>query len=106
MARLSFDTAGRITLPETLCDMFGLTDWVTVVGMGERFQIWSRDAFQARRGDVLAQIFRRHIDDAACVDDIIGGIKNAAREKPCAVFVGRQLIIGAARDHPRLNFWN
>ncbi|MDP3175822.1 MAG: division/cell wall cluster transcriptional repressor MraZ [Phenylobacterium sp.] len=49
MARLSFDTAGRITLPETLCDMFGLTDWVTVVGMGERFQIWSRDAFQAHR---------------------------------------------------------
>lgn len=49
MARLSFDTAGRITLPETLCEMFGLTDWVTVVGMGDRFQIWSRDAFQAHR---------------------------------------------------------
>jgi MraZ protein len=49
MTRLSFDTAGRITLPDALCDMFGLTDWVTVVGMGERFQIWSRDAFQAHR---------------------------------------------------------
>jgi len=49
MARLSFDTAGRITLPDHLCDMFGLSDWVTVVGMGERFQIWSRDAFQAHR---------------------------------------------------------
>ena len=49
MAKLSFDTAGRITLPETLCDMFGLTDWVVVVGLGERFQIWSRDAFQAHR---------------------------------------------------------
>ena len=49
MNELSFDTAGRITLPEALCDMFGLTDWVTVVGMGERFQIWSRDAFQAHR---------------------------------------------------------
>jgi MraZ protein len=48
-AQLSFDTAGRITLPETLCDQFGLTDWVAVVGMGERFQIWSRDAFQAHR---------------------------------------------------------
>ena len=47
--RLSFDAAGRITLPETLCDMFGLTEWVTVVGMGDRFQIWSRDAFQAHR---------------------------------------------------------
>ena len=49
MARLSFDTAGRITLPEPLCDMFGLTDWVAVVGLGDRFQIWSRDAFQAHR---------------------------------------------------------
>jgi MraZ protein len=49
MARLSFDTAGRITLPESLCDMFGLTDWVVVVGLGERFQIWEREAFQAHR---------------------------------------------------------
>lgn len=49
MARLAYDTAGRITLPESLCEMFGLTDWVAVVGMGERFQIWSRDAFRAHR---------------------------------------------------------
>jgi MraZ protein len=49
MARLSFDTAGRITLPEALCDMFGLTDWVAVVGLGDRFQIWQREAFQAHR---------------------------------------------------------
>jgi MraZ protein len=49
LARLSFDTAGRITLPETLCDAFGLTDWVVVVGLGDRFQIWDREAFQAHR---------------------------------------------------------
>jgi MraZ protein len=49
MARLSYDTAGRITLPESLCEMFALTDHVAVVGMGERFQIWSREAFQAHR---------------------------------------------------------
>ena len=49
MAKLKFDTAGRITLPDHLCDMFGLTDSVAVVGMGERFQIWSREAFQAHR---------------------------------------------------------
>jgi len=47
--RLGFDTAGRITLPETLCDSFGLTDWVTVVGLKDRFQIWPREAFQAHR---------------------------------------------------------
>ncbi len=49
MAQLSYDTAGRITLPETLCEQFGLTDWVVVVGLGDRFQIWGRDAFQAHR---------------------------------------------------------
>ena len=49
MARLSFDTAGRITLPEGLCEMFGLTDWVVIVGLGDRFQIWEREAFNAHR---------------------------------------------------------
>lgn len=49
MARLSFDPAGRVTLPEGLCDMFGLTDWVVIVGLGDRFQIWEREAFQAHR---------------------------------------------------------
>ncbi len=49
MRPLSFDTAGRITLPESFCDMLGLSDWVSIVGLGDRFQIWSRDAFQAHR---------------------------------------------------------
>jgi MraZ protein len=49
MNELAFDTAGRITLPEALCDMFGLSDWVAVVGLGDRFQIWERDAFRAHR---------------------------------------------------------
>ncbi len=51
LARMSFDTAGRVTLPETLCEQFGLAegDWVTVVGLGERFQIWGREAFAKHR---------------------------------------------------------
>jgi MraZ protein len=49
MARLSWDPAGRITLPEAMCEMFGITDWVSVVGLGDRFQIWSREAFAAHR---------------------------------------------------------
>jgi MraZ protein len=51
VSQLSFDSAGRITLPEALCEQFGLTDWVTVVGLGDRFQIWARDAFQDRRAE-------------------------------------------------------
>ena len=46
MVQLSFDTAGRVTLPESFCEQVGLTDWVTVVGLRDRFQIWSRDAFR------------------------------------------------------------
>jgi MraZ protein len=46
MVQLSFDTAGRITLPESFCDQFGLTDWVTIVGLRDRFQIWPREAFR------------------------------------------------------------
>lgn len=49
MAQLSFDAAGRVTLPENLCEMFGLTDRVVVVGLGDRFQVWSPAAFQAQR---------------------------------------------------------
>jgi MraZ protein len=58
MAKMSFDPAGRITLPETLCEQFDLTDAVTVVGLGDRFQIWSREAFKAhwaRQRDVARE---------------------------------------------------
>jgi len=48
MTQLSFDTAGRITIPESLCEMFRLTDWVTLVGLRDRFQIWPREAFRER----------------------------------------------------------
>ena len=49
MSRLAFDTAGRIVLPDELCTEFGLTDWVVVAGLGDRFQLWSRDAFRTHR---------------------------------------------------------
>ena len=49
LRQLGFDTAGLITLPEEICEQFGLNDWVAVVGLDERFQIWNRDAFRAHR---------------------------------------------------------
>ena len=55
MSQLSFDGAGRITLPEAVCDQLGITDWVALVGLGDRFQIWPRDAFQAHRAEARAQ---------------------------------------------------
>jgi MraZ protein len=53
MTRLAYDSAGRITLPDGLCQAFGLTDWVALVGLGERFQIWPRQAWVAHRGEQL-----------------------------------------------------
>ncbi len=49
MSQLAFDAAGRITLPETLCEAYGLEDWVVIVGLKDRFQIWGRDQFAAWR---------------------------------------------------------
>nr|WP_222934250.1 division/cell wall cluster transcriptional repressor MraZ [Caulobacter sp. 17J80-11] len=54
MNQLAFDSAGRITLPESLCEAFGLTDWVVVVGLKDRFQIWNRDSFRAWREEQRA----------------------------------------------------
>jgi len=49
MNEMAFDPAGRVVLPEALCEMFGLRDWDAVVGLGDRFQIWDRDAFREHR---------------------------------------------------------
>jgi len=49
MRQLPFDSAGRIVLPESFCDQFGLNDWVAVVGLIDRFQIWPLEAYRAHR---------------------------------------------------------
>lgn len=46
---LAYDGAGRITLPASLCQDAGLTDDVTIIGMGERFRVWDRATWVARR---------------------------------------------------------
>lgn len=48
---LAYDTAGRITLPDALCQAFDLTDQVVVVGLMDRFQIWNPVAYQAWSDD-------------------------------------------------------
>lgn len=47
MHRLAFDTAGRITLPESLCERFGLAGEVLLTGLGTSFQIWEPRAYAA-----------------------------------------------------------
>lgn len=45
MHRLGFDTAGRITLPESLCERFNLSGNVLITGLGDSFQIWNPAAY-------------------------------------------------------------
>ena len=47
MHRLGFDKAGRVTLPEALCERFGLSDTVLLTGLGDSFQVWQPDAYKA-----------------------------------------------------------
>ena len=49
--RLAFDGGGRITLPESLVAEAGLGETVMIVGLGDRFQIWSKEAWAARRAE-------------------------------------------------------
>jgi MraZ protein len=46
---LNVDPDGRIVLPESLRAHAGLTNQVTFVGLGDKFQIWEPAAFEARR---------------------------------------------------------
>jgi MraZ protein len=54
MQQLQFDPAGRITLPEAFCNRFGMKDWVAVVGLRDRFEIWERDDYLALEEPDLA----------------------------------------------------
>ena len=53
---LTYDTAGRITLPEAMCARFGLRDEVVLVGMMDRILIWEPEAYRpwAEKMDQLA----------------------------------------------------
>lgn len=49
--RLSFDSGGRITLPDHLCIEAELSGDVVIVGLNDRFQIWAKDKWLARRAE-------------------------------------------------------
>lgn len=46
---LSFDSDGRITLPQDLIAHAGLSEHVAFVGLGKKFQIWAPDALEERK---------------------------------------------------------
>lgn len=62
MQRLSFDTAGRITLPAEWCERFGLDGGVLITGLGDSFQIWNPEAYKtyaAEQAALVSAVFAR-----------------------------------------------
>lgn len=47
--QLGFDKDGRITLPQNFIDFMGIEDTIAFVGMGQKFQLWKPETFEARR---------------------------------------------------------
>ena len=47
--QLSFDSTGRIQLPEVFRKHAGITDKAAFVGMGQLFQIWEPDKLEAHK---------------------------------------------------------
>jgi len=54
-AELMFDADGRVSLPEMLTVKAGITDQVTFVGLGTKFQLWEPKAYERYLADVLAE---------------------------------------------------
>ncbi len=54
-AELMFDADGRVSLPEMLTLKAGITDQVTFVGLGSKFQIWEPQAYEKYMADVLSE---------------------------------------------------
>ena len=47
----NFDSEGRITLPESFINHAEISDVVTIVGLGKKFQIWNPELFVQRQND-------------------------------------------------------
>lgn len=52
-AELLFDSDGRVVLPEDLRAHAGISDQITFVGLGRKFQIWEPTAYEAFRLEAL-----------------------------------------------------
>ncbi|MDE1173432.1 MAG: division/cell wall cluster transcriptional repressor MraZ [Parvibaculaceae bacterium] len=60
-AELLFDSDGRIMLRDDLREHAGITDQISFVGLGRKFQIWEPGAYEAFRLDALERA-RAHGD--------------------------------------------
>lgn len=57
--QLSFDSEGRIVLPEVLAEHAGITESAAFVGLGRTFQIWEPEAHKAHQGELRERAKRQ-----------------------------------------------
>lgn len=55
---LTMDGQGRVILPNDLIEYAGLTDRVSIVGLGRKFQFWNPDEYAARQEQA-----RKNVED-------------------------------------------
>lgn len=55
---LSFDSEGRVSIPEDFLKFAGLTEQVAFVGRGATFQLWSPEVFQKVQEDARVRLKR------------------------------------------------
>ncbi|MCE3231347.1 MAG: hypothetical protein K0R52_1275 [Alphaproteobacteria bacterium] len=55
---LSFDSEGRVSIPEDFLTFANLTDHVAFVGRGATFQLWSPDIFRKAQNDARERLQR------------------------------------------------
>ena len=53
--QLSFDTEGRVILPNKLIEFASIEDRVSFVGMGETFQMWDPDKYSEFQNKTFKQ---------------------------------------------------
>jgi len=53
--QLSFDTEGRVILPNKLVEFASIKDQVSFVGMGETFQMWDPDKYSEFQNKTFKQ---------------------------------------------------
>jgi MraZ protein len=50
------DASGRVLIPPALRDMAGLGKTVVLVGMGKKFELWGKDAWDKTREAAMAEL--------------------------------------------------
>lgn len=59
--QLAFDGDGRIVLPRELALYAGIGEQAAFVGLGNKFQVWDPETFEARRKAARSNIHTRHL---------------------------------------------